>query len=82
MAHRRVVHAKTLDWRVEQVEALLVDERGDGGADAARVGALVEDADLVGARERRADRRHVERLERAKLDQVDVESFRLVDGQG
>lgn len=44
--HRRVVHTQPLDGRVEQVEALLVDERGDGRADAARVGGLVEDGNL------------------------------------
>ena len=29
--HRRVVHAQALDRRVEEVEALLGDDRRDGG---------------------------------------------------
>ena len=45
--HGRVVHAQALHRSVEQVEALLGDGGGDGGAHAARLRALVQDGHLV-----------------------------------
>ena len=52
VAHGCVVHAEALDGRVEQVEALLGDGGGDGGADATRLCALVKDGHLVEVRGR------------------------------
>lgn len=72
VGHRGVIHAQPLDGRVELIVALLVDDSRDGGPDAAGHGGLVQDGQAVRALERGADRGHVQRLERAQLDQVDV----------
>ena len=54
---------------------MLGDEGRDGGSNAARVGRFVKDRYLVRSAERRADRFHVEGLERAQLDEVDVHAL-------
>mmetsp|Transcript_19369 Transcript_19369/g.52119 ORF Transcript_19369/g.52119 Transcript_19369/m.52119 type:complete len:210 (-) Transcript_19369:717-1346(-) len=77
VGHRGIIHAQALHWGVELKEALLVDGRRHGGANAARLGGLIKDGHLVRALEALADGVHVERLERAQLNEINIAALRL-----
>ena len=75
--HWRIVHAKSLHGRVQEVEALLRYSCTHGHSDASGLGALVEDRDLVRALQALADGDHAERFQAPQFDEVDVESLLL-----
>mmetsp|Transcript_17252 Transcript_17252/g.42467 ORF Transcript_17252/g.42467 Transcript_17252/m.42467 type:complete len:814 (+) Transcript_17252:130-2571(+) len=70
--HGGVLHAEAHDGAVQLVEQLLVDQRADGGADAAGTGGLVQDGQPVRLGQGGAHGLHVEGLHARQLDQVDV----------
>ena len=67
---RHLGAADALHRPVEQVEAVLHDLRADLAGQAARPPALVDDHDPVRLRERGEDRVHVERTQRAQVDDL------------
>ena len=75
----RVVHAQPLHRGVQQIKELLRYLGTDGSADAATLGRLIKDDKLVGSGEALSNSLHIQRLERTKLDKINVESF-LLDG--
>src|SRR5229473_2259542 len=63
-----VLAGDALQWRVEPVEALFHDDRGDLGADPGERPALLDRDDAVGFLDRRDDRLDIERPQRAQID--------------
>ena len=72
--HRRERRADAADRRVEVVERLLLDLGGDLGAEPAEAHGLVDDDDPVGLAHRLDDGVGVERLQRARVDHLDVDA--------
>ena len=69
---RHVGRGQPPDRRVEMLEGVLGDERGDLGADPARSRRLVGDEHLAGLPGGREDRVGVERAERSQVEHLDV----------
>mmetsp|Transcript_35 Transcript_35/g.107 ORF Transcript_35/g.107 Transcript_35/m.107 type:complete len:591 (+) Transcript_35:199-1971(+) len=73
----RVVHAQSLHRGIQQIKELFRNLGTDGSTDAATLGRLVKDNKLVGSGEALSNSLHVQRLERTKLDEIDVKSLLL-----
>ncbi len=72
---RREGTVEPADRRIEIVESLVGQLRGDLGADAERGERLVDDQQPAGLGDRAADRLDVERGDRARIDQLDRDAF-------